>query len=57
MRSSVYGTGGSDQPAVGEAGAAAAQGQQAGAPAEVDEEQLRELHMKWDIKKPEPKKA
>lgn len=27
------------------------------APAEVDEAQLRELHMKWDIKKPEPKKA
>jgi aspartyl-tRNA synthetase len=27
------------------------------APAEVDEEQLRELHMKWDIKKPEPKKG
>jgi hypothetical protein len=27
------------------------------APAEVDETQLRELHMKWDIKKPEPKKA
>ena len=26
------------------------------APAEVAEEQLRELHMKWDIKKPEPKK-
>lgn len=26
------------------------------APAEVDEEQLKELHMKWDIKKPEPKK-
>ncbi len=26
------------------------------APAEVADEQLRELHMKWDIKKPEPKK-
>lgn len=26
------------------------------APAEVDEDQLKELHMKWDIKKPEPKK-
>jgi aspartyl-tRNA synthetase len=26
------------------------------APAEVAEEQLRELHMKWDVKKPEPKK-
>lgn len=27
------------------------------APAEVDEKQLKELHMKWDIKKPEPKKG
>jgi aspartyl-tRNA synthetase len=27
------------------------------APAEVDAKQLQELHMKWDIKKPEPKKG
>ena len=27
------------------------------APAEVDEKQLQELHMKWDLKKPEPKKG
>lgn len=27
------------------------------APAAVDEKQLKELHMKWDIKQPEPKKA
>jgi len=27
------------------------------APAEVDEKQLKELHMKWDVKQPEPKKG